>query len=118
MKLRHLGYACTNVTLGCTTGRTLRLANLTEERAAAVVAENLATLNNLLRWNLSQGIRFFRISSSIVPLASHEAFPFNWRERFAAELADQYLLMQRGEIVMRGRGKDMAADGVKERLAI
>ena len=37
---------------------------------------------------------------------------------FAAELADQYLLMQRGEIVMRGRGKDMAADGVRERLAI
>ncbi|MCE4554683.1 urea ABC transporter ATP-binding subunit UrtE [Pelomonas cellulosilytica] len=37
---------------------------------------------------------------------------------FAAELADQYLLMQRGEIVMCGRGKDMAADGVRERLAI
>jgi len=37
---------------------------------------------------------------------------------FAAELADQYLLMQRGEIVMRGRGADMAADGVKDRLAI
>ena len=37
---------------------------------------------------------------------------------FAAELADQYLLMQRGEIVMRGRGAEMAADGVRERLAI
>jgi urea transport system ATP-binding protein len=37
---------------------------------------------------------------------------------FAEELADQYLLMQRGEIVMRGRGKDMQADGVRERLAI
>jgi urea transport system ATP-binding protein len=37
---------------------------------------------------------------------------------FAAELADQYLLMQRGEIVMRGRGQDMATDGVRERLAI
>jgi urea transport system ATP-binding protein len=37
---------------------------------------------------------------------------------FAEELADQYLLMQRGEIVMRGRGANMAADGVRERLAI
>ena len=37
---------------------------------------------------------------------------------FAEELADQYLLMQRGEIVMRGRGADMKADGVRERLAI
>ncbi len=88
MKLRHLGYACTNVTLGCTTGRTLRLANLTEERAAAVIQENLATLQNVLRWNVSQGIRFFRVSSAVVPLASHEAFPLEWRALFAAELAE------------------------------
>jgi urea transport system ATP-binding protein len=37
---------------------------------------------------------------------------------FAAELADQYLVMERGEIVMRGRGADMAADGVRERMSI
>lgn len=37
---------------------------------------------------------------------------------FAAELADQYLVMERGEIVMRGRGADMVEDGVRERLSI
>jgi len=37
---------------------------------------------------------------------------------FAEELADQYLVMERGEVVMRGRGADMATDGVKARLAI
>ena len=37
---------------------------------------------------------------------------------FAQELADQYLVMERGEVVMRGRGADMATDGVKARLAI
>jgi urea transport system ATP-binding protein len=37
---------------------------------------------------------------------------------FAAELADQYLVMERGEVVMHGRGASMAADGVKERMAI
>ena len=37
---------------------------------------------------------------------------------FAAELADQYLVMERGEVVMRGRGADMAADGVSERMSI
>jgi len=37
---------------------------------------------------------------------------------FAAELADQYLVMERGEIVMRGRGADMAGDGVRRRLSI
>lgn len=37
---------------------------------------------------------------------------------FAAELADQYLVMERGEVVASGRGADMAADGVKQRMAI
>ena len=37
---------------------------------------------------------------------------------FAEELADQYLVMERGEIVARGRGADMARDGVRQRVAI
>jgi urea transport system ATP-binding protein len=37
---------------------------------------------------------------------------------FAAELADQYLVMERGEVVARGAGAGMAADSVRERLSI
>jgi urea transport system ATP-binding protein len=37
---------------------------------------------------------------------------------FAEELADQYLVMERGEVVMKGRGANMAADGVRERMSI
>ena len=37
---------------------------------------------------------------------------------FAAELADQYLVMERGEIVQRGRGSDMQADGVRQKMSI
>ncbi|MDX5626955.1 MULTISPECIES: urea ABC transporter ATP-binding subunit UrtE [unclassified Brenneria] len=37
---------------------------------------------------------------------------------FAAELADSYLVMSRGEIVQRGRGKDMEKDGVRHLVAI
>jgi urea transport system ATP-binding protein len=37
---------------------------------------------------------------------------------FAAELADQYLVMERGEIIARGRGADMEADQVRQRVAI
>ena len=37
---------------------------------------------------------------------------------FAAELADQYLVMDRGQIIARGRGANMAADGVRQRMAI
>jgi urea transport system ATP-binding protein len=37
---------------------------------------------------------------------------------FAAELADQYLVMERGEIVAQGRGGDMERDGVRQRMSI
>ncbi|WP_157263785.1 urea ABC transporter ATP-binding subunit UrtE [Azohydromonas aeria] len=37
---------------------------------------------------------------------------------FAAELADQYLVMERGEVVARGAGRDMEANGVRGLVAI
>jgi len=37
---------------------------------------------------------------------------------FARSLADQYLVMQRGEIVARGRGADMDADAVRGLLTV
>jgi urea transport system ATP-binding protein len=37
---------------------------------------------------------------------------------FAEQLADRYLVMERGEVVARGLGKDMEADGVRRLVAI
>jgi len=37
---------------------------------------------------------------------------------FAQELADDYLVMQRGEFIARGAGKDMEANGVRQLVAI
>jgi urea transport system ATP-binding protein len=37
---------------------------------------------------------------------------------FARSLADQYLVMERGEIIARGRGADMDRDGIKGLLAV
>ncbi|MDP3511317.1 MAG: urea ABC transporter ATP-binding subunit UrtE [Sulfuritalea sp.] len=37
---------------------------------------------------------------------------------FAASLADQYLVMERGEIISRGAGGNMEADGVRDMLAV
>jgi len=37
---------------------------------------------------------------------------------FAQELADDYLVMERGEVIARGLGKDMDAQGVRQLVAI
>ena len=37
---------------------------------------------------------------------------------FAEELADQYIVMERGEVIKRGRGADMEADGVRGLMSI
>ncbi|SEA90677.1 urea ABC transporter ATP-binding subunit UrtE [Variovorax sp. YR216] len=37
---------------------------------------------------------------------------------FAQELADDYLVMERGEVIARGLGKDMEAEGVRQLVAI
>ncbi|MBC5783870.1 urea ABC transporter ATP-binding subunit UrtE [Ramlibacter sp. USB13] len=37
---------------------------------------------------------------------------------FAQELADTYAVMERGEVVAQGRGKDMEANGVRQLVAI
>jgi len=37
---------------------------------------------------------------------------------FAEELADDYLVMERGELIASGQGNDMRANGVRQLVAI
>jgi len=61
------------------------------------------------------------IGRVIGTLAHHKALAVVLVEQyydFAAELADQYLVMERGEIIARGRGREMEADGVRKLMSI
>ena len=81
MRLRHLGYACINTTLG-TKSRTVRLANLRTEAVIPVIVQNLDDVLAALRWNVAHGLRFFRVSSDLIPFGPLDAFPFDWAEAF------------------------------------
>lgn len=72
----RLGYACQNLTLPATTNHTVRLASLSRVRPA--VEQNLVDLERMIRWNASQGLGLLRVGQSMVPFASHEAFPYDW----------------------------------------
>lgn len=83
----RLGYPCSNLTLELSASRTFRLASYSEERLIETVTENLNALQAILEWNRDHDIRFFRISSTTVPFASHPVMSFNWQEHFADHFA-------------------------------
>lgn len=86
----RLGYACVNQTLGETgrADRTCRLANATPARLEELSRANLDGLRCLLAWNAERGIRVFRMSSDLIPLASHPEAQWAWREILADRLRE------------------------------
>ena len=85
----RLGYPTQNLTIPASTNRTLRLAGLGDaEKVRAVVWENLLGLETILRWNAEHGVRLFRIGQSLVPFASHPAFPYDWEAEHGDDLRE------------------------------
>jgi len=74
----RIGYACINNSIGCTANSTFRLSNYTEDNLIKKVENNLSCLFKILKWNVEHKIYFFRISSDLVPFASHPICKFDW----------------------------------------
>jgi UV DNA damage endonuclease len=83
----RIGYPCINRSIGCRSDRKFRLVSFHEERFFATIASNLSCLGEILEWNLSHDILFFRVSSDIIPFASHQVCKFPWQKHFTDELA-------------------------------
>ncbi|KAA3439734.1 UV DNA damage repair endonuclease UvsE [Rufibacter hautae] len=77
-----IGYPCVNESLDCSSSGTFRLASYNEERLVQMVEKNLACLRRILEYNLEHGFLFFRMSSGLVPFASHEICTYNWQQHF------------------------------------
>lgn len=83
-----VGYACTPLTTKARINRRLTLKNYSEEKLKSILADNLKDLNKILKHNLNNNIKMFRISSDIIPLGSHTVNTFNWKEYFKEELIE------------------------------
>lgn len=93
----RIGYPCLNLSLPCSASRTFRLRSYSDERLEQTVSSNLACLEAILSFNAENGIVFFRITSDIVPFASHRVCTFPWQERFRRRLAAIGRTVREGE---------------------
>jgi UV DNA damage endonuclease len=81
----RIGYPCINRTIGCTANSTFRLKSYSESRLKQTIRNNLDCLRKILQFNSEHGLLFFRISSDLVPFASHPVNKFNWQKHFKQE---------------------------------
>jgi len=86
-KLMKLGYPCINLSLPCRSSRTFRLASWSEERFIETVKNNLACLLRILEFNAGHGLLLFRITSDLIPFASHYICTVPWQRYFKKEFS-------------------------------
>jgi UV DNA damage endonuclease len=83
-----IGYPCINWRIGCKGDRTFRLKSYSEERLTSTVQNNLDCLVRMLQFNAENDILFFRITSDLVPFASHPVCQFDWQHFFAEKFQE------------------------------
>lgn len=84
----NIGYACISLTTNARTNRKLLLKNFTEDTLKELIKDNLSDLMKILINNKKNNIFLYRISSDIIPLASHEINTFPWQRVFKNELLE------------------------------
>jgi UV DNA damage endonuclease len=82
-----IGYPCINRSIGCKSDHTFRLRNYSEARLIETVGQNLQCLQQILEYNISKEIYFFRITSDLIPFASHPVNKCRWQHLFSKEFS-------------------------------
>ena len=82
LKIR-LGYACLTKALDITSSSTITYTNYInknydENKLIEITNNNLDALKEILIYNVKNNIHFYRITSKLVPLATHEKISFNY----------------------------------------
>ncbi|MFX1463035.1 MAG: UV DNA damage repair endonuclease UvsE [Promethearchaeota archaeon] len=83
-----IGYPCINLSLNCRSSRTFRLKNYSVERLIETIENNLNCLLKILEFNYINKIFFFRITSDLIPFASHPVMKFDWQEHFKTKFKE------------------------------
>lgn len=87
----RLGYACISKTLDITSSHTITYTNYEktrnkEEKLIEITNKNLNNLEEILKYNIKNNIHFYRMSSKIIPLATHPNIKLNLLNIFKEKL--------------------------------
>lgn len=90
MKIR-LGYACISKTLDITSSHTITYTNYEklenkEAKLIEITNKNLNNLEGILKYNIKNNIHFYRMSSKIIPLATHPDVKIDFLKLFKIKL--------------------------------
>ncbi len=85
--LARLGFVAAVLSEDITTSRTCRLRNATRIRLRELIRENLDALGQVVSFLERKRIRLYRITSNLIPFASHPVNEVRWWDEFAGDLA-------------------------------
>jgi len=84
--LGRLGFVASVLTEDITTSRTCRLRNATRGRIRELIRENLDSLERIIAFLERRRILLYRITSNLIPFASHAVNELRWWDEFAGDL--------------------------------
>ena len=84
--LGRLGFVASVLSQNLSTSRTCRLTNATEPRLRELILANLAALDDVVSFLERHEIGLYRITSNLIPFASHPVNRLRWWEEFAPRL--------------------------------
>lgn len=93
-----VGYPCINNSIGCVGDRTFRLKSYSEAKLKTTLENNLSCLKQIIQYNINHDILFFRITSDLVPFASHPICKFDWPGYFSEQFSEIGKLIRRNSI--------------------
>ncbi len=79
----RIGYPCINRSLDCIASSTFRLDSYSEEKLKETVEGNLDCLERMIEYNIENEMFFLRITSDLIPFASHDVCDFDWQDHFS-----------------------------------
>ena len=82
----HLGYVSISTTLNITSSKTITYTEFKKNndfnKLDIIIKENLTNLEKIIDYNIKNNIHFYRLTSKLIPLATHQEIKFDYINKY------------------------------------